>query len=1523
MADIAKSIGKYIAEKLGRELGYVISYESNFDSLIAEVKRLEEAKDVIYHSVEAANRNGEVIEIMATNWLEKVDAIVIEAEEFQKNEGHAKAECSCGHLPNLWARHQLSMKAKDIAKDIPGVIKDGEKITKVSYPPPLLVGITSSYARGYEALDSRTSILNHIMQTLMDPHVFKVGLWGMGGVGKSTLVKELAWKAVKDCSFGTVVSVELTEYPDVKTIQVKIAETLGMKKFDVETLDVRASRLRQRICKEESILIIMDNIWERLDLIEVGVPFGDDHKGCKLLFTSRNLNILTQEMSVEEQCCFKLEVLSEKESWSLFEKQVGDALKDNNIRPTALKVAKACCDLPLLLITVANALKNKRLPAWNDALQQLTRFNHKGLAATVYSAIELSYNHLAHDELKLLFLLLGSMGQTTFWIQYVLVAFWSLGLFEDVDSLAHARNRLYCLVTELKSACLLLEKGKDTESFKMHDVVQGVARKLASRDRPIFAVKQYSELKKWPEIYKKCYRMFLPECRIHDLPKSLECPELEILELGSQNNFLKVPDSFLEETKELKCLYLSGLDCIPSIASSLCRLPNLCALHLCECMLEDVAILAELKNLEILDFSDSEIRELPPAIGNLTRLRLLGLSNVSGLRAIPAKIISRLTRLEELCMENTFIQWEDEERKGKNACLGELSHLHQLTFLEVMIHDASVLPKGLFIFGQLEKYRIFIGDDCKWSSGNGTISKTLKLNQGKTKNIHLHIGIKLLLSNVEELCLTNLHGVISFLYQLNEEGFPQLKHLDVQSSDDIQYIIDLKEWHHSRETFPKLESLILHNLPNMRKICSGPLLVRSFGMLKVIKVKSCDQLDNVFSYSLVKDLSSLLEVEISKCKIMSKIITDEDAEIDKIEFPQLHSITLDYLPNLASFCSKPMPTDMKLRSMIEYVDDSTILRPLFDEKISFPNLDNLKISSINLRMIWGDKLSEHSYIQKLKSLMIYGCYNLRFLFPSSVARGLVNLQHLSISGCGMLEEIFSTEEKIVNLPSDTISLSNDEVVFPSLETLVVSNMDNLKTIWNNAMASNSFPKLTKLEITFCNKLMNIVSSYVLKHLETMIVTSCDSLEVVFDMERLNSCSVKQHGLPTQLRTLTLKDLPKLKHIWSKDPCGVLGFQNLCTVEVSDCQGLNHVFPLSVGMELKNLQALKISSCGIEHIVARDEMPELAPKFVLPKLKSLKFWILPKLRSFCHGIQTLECPNLKELDVFDCDEMEIDDQPLFSFEKVIQSVEDLSLSSKGIRFICCNNQQSDFDFFKVKALCLQRLGRHVEFPIKFFQRFTNLEELTLFSCSFQSIPHIEHEVISKWKTLTLHSLWYLENICQENSQMEQILQNLQTLHVVRCWTLLTIAPSHVRFQNLNTLLVNRCDALVNIISSKAARGMPTLQKLVIFNCKMIKEIVFSEDDDANEIAFMKLEFLQLECLPSLTSFCNGNLLFKFPLLKTLFVMECPMMETFSQGIIRAPLLKEVSLTSEGDEFRWNGDLNTTIEFFFTEQHSKEV
>ncbi|RVW20368.1 hypothetical protein CK203_113574 [Vitis vinifera] len=49
----------------------------------------------------------------------------------------------------------------------------------------------------------------------------------------------------------------------------------------------RVGCLRKMLKKEEKILVILDDIWEKLELGEIGIPYGDDHKGCKVLLTSR------------------------------------------------------------------------------------------------------------------------------------------------------------------------------------------------------------------------------------------------------------------------------------------------------------------------------------------------------------------------------------------------------------------------------------------------------------------------------------------------------------------------------------------------------------------------------------------------------------------------------------------------------------------------------------------------------------------------------------------------------------------------------------------------------------------------------------------------------------------------------------------------------------------------------------------------------------------------------------------------------------------------------------------------------------------------------------------------------------------------------------------------------------------------------------------------------------------------------------------------------------------------------------
>ncbi|KAF5463502.1 hypothetical protein F2P56_019409, partial [Juglans regia] len=136
-----------------------------------------------------------------------------------------------------------------------------------------------------------------------------------------------------------------------------------------KTERVRAGHLRARLekDKEKKILVILDDIWKRLDLEEIGIIPSER---CKVLLTSRDRHVLASEM-VNEENSFKLNALGEEEAWNLFEKMAGDFVKDDlNLRNTAIEVAKACEGLPIALVTVSRALKDqKNSKIWKDALE--------------------------------------------------------------------------------------------------------------------------------------------------------------------------------------------------------------------------------------------------------------------------------------------------------------------------------------------------------------------------------------------------------------------------------------------------------------------------------------------------------------------------------------------------------------------------------------------------------------------------------------------------------------------------------------------------------------------------------------------------------------------------------------------------------------------------------------------------------------------------------------------------------------------------------------------------------------------------------------------------------------------------------------------------------------------------------------------------------------------------------------------------------------------------------------------------
>ncbi|KAL6332873.1 hypothetical protein AAG906_017145 [Vitis piasezkii] len=112
----------------------------------------------------------------------------------------------------------------------------------------------------------------------------------------------------------------------------------------------------------------------------------------------------------------------------------------------------------------------------------------------------------------------------------------------------------------------------------------------------------------------------------------------------------------------------------------------------------------------------------------------------------------------------------------------------------------------------------------------------------------------------------------------------------------------------------------------------------------------------------------------------------------------------------------------------------------------------------------------------------------------------------------------------------------------------------------------------------------------------------------------------------------------------------------------------------VASALVQLEDLNISESGVEAIVANENEDEAAPLLLFPNLTSLTLCGLHQLKRFCSGRLSSSWPLLKELEVLECDKVEIlfqqislecELEPLFWVEQeAFLNLEELRLSLKG-------------------------------------------------------------------------------------------------------------------------------------------------------------------------------------------------------------------------------------------------------------------
>lgn len=947
---IFEKVGEYLVAPITGQLEYVVHYDQNIEDLKRQVVKLEDGRHRLQGSVDAARRNGEVIELDVEKWLSRVDCVIEAVRQLLEVEvpGYNR-----WHL-YIAARYRVGKKVKDMILTINGLSADG-KFDSISHaaPPPQIFSSNLTY----EAFESRIPLLKGIVGALKDEKVGTIGIYGMAGVGKTILAKEVGKQAGDIELFNTIVMVTISQSPSLKDIQGEIADMLGFK-LAAESLLVRACQLRGRLLKEKQILIILDDIWSRLDLEKVGIPSGQEHTGCKIILTSRNLDAC---IDMDSEKNFLVEVLSDQEAWNLFKKMAGSCIEAPNLLPLAVEIANECTGLPIAIVTVARALKNRNIFVWKDALHQLKNSmptNINAMHSKVFSSLEMSYSYLESEEAKAFFLLCCLFPEDSdIPVQELLEYGLGLGLFENFDTLEEARVRAFAVVHNLKSSCLLFE-GRSKDYVKMHDVVRDVALSIASKGKHMFLVRTGEGLKRWPKIgsCEQHTAISIYSDEISELPDGLVCPKLQTLSLTCSHPLLEISGTFLEGMANLRVLDFSDMQ-ISSLPQSFSSLTNLRTLRLDNCKLSNMSKIIQLKMLEILSLRGSDIKVLPAEIGQLIHLRLLDLTGCKNLKVIPPNVIGSLSELEELYLLDSFEEWEpvgngNGTKEIRRASMIELMKLSRLTTLEIHIPNISLLPRDL-LFKSLLSFKISLGS-CFWKR-EFPYSKTMKLENNA--GFCLESGIGILVSKLEDFHLFKMKSLVDVIYDINREGFVNLKCLEIGSCCDLKYLVNSAEWA-APCVFPALEWLKLSDMDNMKALCNGNLLQGSFGNLRklwlarlpglltlwkgsdrflslhnlrIVRVKNCSNLESLFNSFVANGLKQLQILDIAFCECLKEVVEKgkegQEGGLDVVVLPQLRFLKLQHLRELTSF----RPERNNLASGCD--NKTTILHPLFNNNV--------------------------------------------------------------------------------------------------------------------------------------------------------------------------------------------------------------------------------------------------------------------------------------------------------------------------------------------------------------------------------------------------------------------------------------------------------------------------------------------------------------------------------------------------------------------------------------------------------------
>nr|XP_027068163.1 disease resistance protein At4g27190-like isoform X2 [Coffea arabica] len=1087
--DIALSIVGKIAEKcvdpILRQFQYLIFYKSNVQTLSDDIKILELKEAEVQQLVRQAKDNAEEIKPTVVDWLKRVEDVKKDAHTISEGMETAKVNClNIVRLPNLKSCYLLGRRAVKRKSALEKLLGEGNFDKVGSIAPLGKMRFSESTPSLEEGLVSRMSTKKEVMEALKQEKTSLMAICGMGGIGKTTLVKQIADQVKFEKLFDEVAMAIVSQSLDMRIVQDQLAEQLGLK-ITEQTDRARAERLCTILTgRDKRILVILDDIWKEVGFESLGIPVKGECKSLKVILTSRSSDVC-RGMGAE---IFEVHALRKEEAWHLF-KEVAEISDDSALSGVAKQVAEECKGLPLAIVVVARALKGNHTPeSWDRALRQLKEYTIRELEGDedlVFSRIKFSYDYLKSAEAKSL-LLLCSLFPEDYSIPIECLVRYGKGLelFPDRRRLVDVRDKVDTLIGHLKSSYLLLNDAKKEDSVKLHDVVRDVCLSIASKDEHEFLVSNsgVGEKNSYTAI-----SIISQDCNHDLLPFCKEYPRLRLLCLVFRFGKLNLPrDSFVGmETLRVMELNHSQIEFPLSWPGQMLR--SLRTLCLDDCVLGTglSSMLGHMTQLETLSLFESKILDdqFPAEIGQLSNLKLLDLRVKSSLHPLPSGILSSLKKLEELYLGSGDHLRLGRDKEEEKRCLKEISSISNLACLQIALYDLSLLLLSLQEFDtqRLLRFDIAVNDSERalaFHSKTYQFRKSFKLylsdhgDEGlkqlfdpnvtsivkRTENLILRLS--------ESSCLRNL------VPDLGENGFINLKKLYLDRGQ-YECLIYSTANLVARHVFENLVSMELLRL-ELKEICKGflppgcfsqlqevrffrisaleclwkgPVESPSLCNLRSIEVQDCAQITTLFSQSALKCLVKLQKIGVFSCENLERIVLREESLTEEVlELPQLKALTLRFT-KFIGFGPE---------------DDKAVA---FFDQVSLPRLEVLEINNPGdgPEQLIGGKMPSGS-LDNLKSVQLWECRSIRCIAKGDTVTLLQNLQALLMWNCHGMESFVNFEGlKVHNTPSEKAF-----EILPKLESLHLCGCASFISIWRNFPEGvRVFQNLRSLKVVNC------------------------------------------------------------------------------------------------------------------------------------------------------------------------------------------------------------------------------------------------------------------------------------------------------------------------------------------------------------------------------------------------------------------------------------------------------------------------